>query len=159
MGLERKIEVIEGAIAKLEDPEHNYCWYDGYSCNCGVLAQTALDVSEDDLSKLLESTEHLNGWRLTIRDAQEKGDVCPATGLPMTEVFSALAKAGFTADELMYLEGLTDPSITGGEARNQKERTSVIWYMKRWKSLLEGQLAIAQQRSPQPQSQPVRVSV
>lgn len=113
-----------------------YEWGHMAHCNCGhliqtVTQQTGIEVARKVNDHLLEWTEH----------AQVR---CSHTGHPLEEMFEALEKVGFTREDVIHLENLSDRQVLChlGERvhLNRNQRDDVVRYLRAMAELLERDL-------------------
>jgi hypothetical protein len=71
-----------------------YEWLDSANCNCGVLAQTIMDIDGDALDRRIP-------WGCWTFAAEK---YCPVTGLPLHDVFAALRTAGIEWHDYKRIE-------------------------------------------------------
>lgn len=132
----RKIEVLRQAISKLEGGVY-YNFFDISSCNCGLVVQACLQISQKELSNLIEketdkSYLSVGNWNM----------MCESTGLPMSLVFRSLKEAGFTTQEIGDLEVFRGKKVLakiGVGAMSCDSKVNLVSYLKAWVSILEEQ--------------------
>lgn len=135
-----KLEALKKTLYVLENGLVKYNWTNSLSCNCGILAQCALNINAYDLEKQLYKnlpsgiygTEKYNtSW------ASRFTRYCTQTGLPINTVFESLISLGFTKEEIGDFENLGDPSILKVDLYDRSNKSFVILYLKAWISKLE----------------------
>lgn len=151
-----KIEAIEKTIYNLENDVYEYDWYTEDSCNCGVMARTVLGGK-------LPSKCGINMSGGSGYSPFASALVCMKTGLNKNDVAIALLTVGFSFDEMLCLENLSDPKICSlldwklcpkDEQENYEcfigrdDKENLIQYLKAWLQILKDQ-------QPQPK-EPIR---
>lgn len=125
----------------------DYRWSDLGRCNCGHLAQTLTQLSQQQIREFAMQRPGL--W------AEQIVDYCPTSGYPMDVVIGSMLEVGATLDDIRHLERLSSPKVLKripvGERlelsyRNQRH---VARYMVAWAELLEEQLGQLECSSPQ----------
>ncbi len=86
-----------------------YCWYSADRCNCGLLAQTLLDVNEAGLHAMHGG--FLGSWTF----AAERLVVCTQTGLPVAQLFKVLMENGVEYEDYKRIEHLDSSSSSAFE--------------------------------------------
>ncbi len=140
----KKSEALRKAAKRIKHRPYDFDWFITERCNCGILAQVVLGLTESELTKTLGS-DNCGTWRImALRTAEYQSYWgCPSTGLGMVKVFTALYDMGFTREELNDLEHLVnkrycDDDIRPDDAfRNYTYPKSVAAYMNNWAQALE----------------------
>lgn len=147
--IKRKIEVLTAAADAVSSGTVRYVWKRTYSCNCGIVAQKALDTDWKGLKLRLAGYNPSYAtweWLLGERDKIEQ---CGITNLPVKTVFAALDDAGFSSSELLKLELLSDAKIlreagleTDSVARVVQAANSArfVTYLRAWVRILQREL-------------------
>lgn len=115
----------------------NYQWGHMGSCNCGHLAQVITGLTKERIH--LESMNRTGDWRDQLRD------YCPQSGLPMDVIIDKMTEAGFTTNDLIHLERLSDARVlkklpTSATQLNHNSSKDAALYMKCWASLMEDEI-------------------
>lgn len=124
-----------------------YQWGHMGSCNCGHLAQVITAVPGE--------TIHSGALRGHGDWSEQVIDYCPASGLPMDDIISAMLAAGLNRDDLIHLERLSDPLILKrlpADRRHElrrNRRDDVVSYLSCWADLLEAELLARLARDPE----------
>lgn len=133
------------AIAKSED----YQWGHMGSCNCGFLAQEITHLKKHEIHA--RAMQGHGDWN------EQLNDYCPASGLPMDDLISAMLDIGFDVDDLRHLEKLSDPAILrlipdGQRNLKHNYKNDVVMYVTMWADLLEqamlDQISVSVLREP-----------
>lgn len=114
-----------------------YEWGHMGRCNCGHLVQTITHMSDYEIVKsidfeLAEWTEHAH-------------DYCENTGHKVDDLFSALQNVGFSHQDVIYLENLSDTRVLdrlehGHRYLQRNNLNDVTLYMNTLADLLEEEL-------------------
>lgn len=141
-----KLEAIKQTIYNLENDVYEYNWTNADTCNCGVVARTIMGgvrANEAGFSNTPSIDHDLTcfaGW-----------GHCLTTNLPLPRVFQELKDAGFSHQDLIELENLSNKKVATAigispyEFPEKKywlssERTNKSWlikYLKAWAEILE----------------------
>lgn len=115
----------------------NYEWGHMGRCNCGHLVQTITHMSDYEIVKsidfeLAEWTEHAH-------------DYCEGTGHKVDDLFSALQRVGFSHQDVIHLENLSDTRVldrlaNGHRYLQRNNLNDVTLYMNTLADLLEEEL-------------------
>lgn len=121
-----------------------FAWSLMGSCNCGHLAQTITGLKATDIQN--RALEQVGDWSDQIQD------YCPASGLPMEDVFQAMMRIGMTRTDIVHLERLSDPEVLArlpAEAHQLRytQRADAIRYLHAFADHLES-LWMAQTNLP-----------
>lgn len=113
-----------------------YEWGHMGRCNCGHLVQTLTDMTDYDIVKSIDF--QLDEWTEHARD------YCAGTGHKVDDLFHALDRVGFSHQDVMHLEYLSDKRVlsrlSGGPRYLQKNRVEdVTLYMRTLADLLEAE--------------------
>lgn len=116
--------------------ERSYSWAHQGNCNCGHLAQVLTDKTNSEIHAF--ALQKAGDW------SEHVVDYCPTSGFPIDHIIATILDAGFSRDDLVHLERLSDPAILAHipyEERHLKhnDRTDVIRYLEAWISLIEEQ--------------------
>jgi hypothetical protein len=98
----RVIHVLRNTLARLQQSSA-YQWGHMGSCNCGFLAQ--------EISRLDKREIHARAMQRSGDWNEQLKVYCPTSGLPMDELISSMLCEGFTREDLVHLERLSDPEI------------------------------------------------
>lgn len=105
------IRGLRETAAKLRSGNAQYCWDAPTRCNCGILAQTLLDLDERGLDVL----RHNGGCGLSaIWSSAFRDGYCATTGLPKHALFKALSDCGVEPSDYPRIEFLQG----GGQYKN-----------------------------------------
>jgi len=110
---------LRSAAQRLRDPETHYDWYRSECCNLGILTQELLGLDEVGVRAI----EHGIAWTTAARK-----DFCPATGLPMTKIFTLLHAHGLDQGDYDQLEHLRESPLPTSMAGDYKNPLSVANY-------------------------------
>ncbi len=147
----KKSEALKKTAARIIENPHEYSWNRTSQCNCGILAQVVLGVSRDELqNKYIPS--YASTWANMIGVTADllrhnfiKSDkpcatACHTTNMDTLEMFEALRSAGFSMEEMMELERLTNEKYNGKpEEIHHADKWEVTYYLLRWAQDLEKQ--------------------
>ncbi len=132
---EKLISSLNIVINALENDTIHYDWVKQQSCNCGLVAQTILGNSSEELNDRVNSEGIFNRElfknKLGSDDVTWKNAVkmwCPIAGKPMKQIFSDLEEAGLSKEDIVHLEFMDNPAILSlsGIEKTQK-RTERVW--------------------------------
>lgn len=133
------------------DSGATFQWAHMGHCNCGHLAQSLTSLAPAEIHR--RALERAGDW---TTQALEIGDVehCPATGLPIDEIFRTMLEAGLTTRDIADLESLSSRVVLAAlppEARelDKRKREHAVLYFRTWAEVLEEQLAIAERDAPE----------
>jgi hypothetical protein len=133
------IKLIEALLETSNQLEKgiNYQWGHMGSCNCGHLAQVITGLTKERIH--LESMHRSGDWKDQLRD------YCPQSGLPMDVIIDKMIEAGFTANDLIHLERLSDSKIlkklpTIVKQLNHNSSKDAALYMRCWAKLMEEEI-------------------
>lgn len=140
-----KIEAIESTLRDLEYDTYYYDWGSEDSCNCGLLAKTVLHGRlPSSFGLVMYFSEQYSPFASAL--------TCMKTGLNMNTVGQVLAQTGFSFEEIICLENLSDFKIAQRaglkllpESEGMKyescisrdEKESLIKYLKAWVAILK----------------------
>lgn len=100
-----KIEALRKTVENLETNKYMYDWSSSDSCNCGILARTVLNGKSPYTAGFTDTpTASKQGVFASYA-------YCMTTDLDIPEVFKALKDAGFTYQDMVHLEYLSDEKI------------------------------------------------
>ena len=80
-----------------------YEWGHMGRCNCGHLLQTVTEKSDYEIVKTIDFK--LDEW------SEYANDYCPGTGQKVEDLFCALRDVGFTRQDVIHLENLSDKRV------------------------------------------------
>lgn len=135
-------------LAVLQDGTADYNWSDGCKCNVGLLAQIISNESYLDLRK--EKIAEYPEWLKFMKDNKttEPGCgswktlinlYCGQTKPTMHGIVGEMIKSGFTKEDLIHLEYLSDDYVLShmkDDNLEQDKETDLIKYLKTWISLI-----------------------
>ncbi len=138
----RLIEALRTVARRLASDPSGYDWRHTGRCNCGLLAQELLGMTDGEVCDL-KRTDASGAWTF----AAEAG-FCRKTQRPMAVIFTKLAEFGLGEADFAHLEWLGNPAVAArlGKPIMQLYRpTSSGWddpldvsrYMLAWADLLE----------------------
>ena len=154
--IHKKINVLQTAIRRLEAGEIKYNWHDTEQCNCGIVAQVAGNLTEEQLA---ERTYDVGRIFLLGIWSNRVGS-CKTTGVKLSEILEFFNDNGFTDNDILHLEGLSNPrvvSLMGNDYETfynpflkqsfllknlinaYANRDVFIVYLKAWVKLLESE--------------------
>lgn len=126
------IHLLRRTIKRIRD-SRDYQWGHMGSCNCGFLAQEISSLSRREIHA--SALERSGDW------SNQLNEYCPTSGLLMDVIISSMLEAGFSRDDLVHLERLSDPAITGrlpdGVHLQFNVKNDVITYLSTWSDYLE----------------------
>lgn len=116
--------------------DRTYSWAHQGNCNCGHLAQVLTEKSHAEIHAF--ALQKAGDW------SEHVVDYCPTSGFPIDHIITTILDAGFTQDDLVHLERLSDPVILSRLPFNERHlkhnvRTDVIRYLEAWITLIEEQ--------------------
>ena len=132
----RLMEAILETAAQLEKGV-NYQWGHMGSCNCGHLAQVITGLTKERIHQ--ESMHRAGDWRDQLRE------YCPQSGLPMDVIIDRMTAAGFTTNDLIHLERLSDLEIlkklpVDSRQLNHNSSKDAATYLRAWAKLMEDEI-------------------
>ncbi|MGE3674734.1 MAG: hypothetical protein AB7K71_34000 [Polyangiaceae bacterium] len=125
----------------------DYRWSDLGRCNCGHLAQTLTQLSQQQIREFAMQRPGL--W------AEQVVEYCPTSGFPMDVVIGSMLEVGATLDDVRHLERLSSPRVlkripvVERIELSYRNHQHVARYMVAWAELLEEQLGELRCSSPQ----------
>ena len=130
------IDAINNTIARLRAGA-DYQWTHMGRCNCGHLAQSITNFSQEELHKL--ALQKAGDW------GQKAIDYCPDSGFPIDHIISVMVDIGLNTDDLYSLERLSSPRIlkrlpAGRRYLQHNSRDDLLLYLKTWAEMLEEEL-------------------
>ena len=107
-------EILRKAANRIEKYPEEYDWLNPTMCNCGIVAQVASGLNNEQLwSKIHE--EEWKGWSGSSGFSYAPGSIgpftCPISQLSSDNIFYILRKAGFNGKDIVNLETLFDRKI------------------------------------------------
>ena len=115
-----------------------YEWGHMAHCNCGHLAQTVSNQTGAQISKVVKHA--LSEW------TEHATDICDVSGNPVEELLDVLREIGFTREDVMHLEWLSDKRVLRkiglGIYLQRNDRNDLITYLRTMADMLEEDLAI-----------------
>jgi hypothetical protein len=157
-----KIQAIRQTISNLENNVYEYNWTDADSCNCGVLARSIMGGVYPRKAGFSESPMKANHLTCFANNA-----ICITTNLPLPRVFSELKNAGFSHEDIMELENLSNPvvikkagmsvyrSLNGYMVNSDRsDKHYLVAYLKTWAEILE-----EENQTIQPIPEPIKEKV
>lgn len=116
------------------DQGARYEWGHMGRCNCGHLVQTVTNLSDHEIVKSIDF--ELDEW------TEHAKDYCAGTGHKVDDLFATLRNVGFTHQDVIHLENLSDRRVLArlGDGRRHLHRNSVpdvTLYMRTMADLLE----------------------
>lgn len=145
---QKVIKTLTTVIDSLERDYVVYDWNEQCSCNCGLVVQSALDVSKNKLEKI--RTPLFKGSR-TWKDAIKNS--CSVTGKTDIQLIKDLESMGFHRSDFTHLEYLDNPVIlklSGIRKPNilirpfvskyYTRKRNLILYLKAWVSILKDEI-------------------
>jgi hypothetical protein len=127
------ISILRTTADKIER-SHSYQWGHMGLCNCGFLAQEITKLKKEDIH--LRAMQRHGDWN------EQLNDYCPTSGLPMDDLIGEMLAFGFDAEDLKYLERLSNPAVLRMlpvEERNLRHNVNadVVKYLNTWATQLE----------------------
>lgn len=123
-------EILRQAADDVESGKRKYKWIDGDKCNCGIVAQIVLGNSSQSLEEI-----GVWGWEV---------DRCKATGIVTSEAIASLTEIGFTLDDIIELENLSNLEIRGRAClaiayldKDYDAAPAFIRYVRAWADLID----------------------
>uniref|UniRef100_UPI00404A4008 hypothetical protein n=1 Tax=Flavobacterium sp. TaxID=239 RepID=UPI00404A4008 len=132
------IEIINALRKTADQIERgsSFEWGHMGRCNCGNLAQTITNFTQEEIHKF--AMEKRGGW------SDQLIDYCPTSGYPMDLIIQKMITLGFTKDDLTNLEWLSDVNIVdridAKRTLHRNNRHDAVAYMKTWANMLEEEL-------------------
>ncbi|MEM1270483.1 MAG: hypothetical protein AAGI08_10595 [Bacteroidota bacterium] len=96
------IDALRSTANRLEGGDR-YEWGHMGRCNCGHLVQTITNMSSYEIVKAVDFA--MDEW------TEHAKDYCAGTGSKVDDIFLALHDAGFTHEDVMHLEYLSDKRV------------------------------------------------
>ncbi len=127
-----------------------YQWGHMGTCNCGNLAQEVTRFSKSEIHAF--AMQRHGDWN------EQLNDYCPSSGLSVDLMIGELVGAGFTLEDLMHLERLSDPQVLKAISPakrgqlHKNNREDVVLYLETWVGILEETWANNQQKVIQAES-------
>ena len=115
-----------------------YEWGHMGRCNCGHLVQTITEKSDYEIVKTIDF--QLDEW------SEYANDYCPGTGQKVEDLFTALQNVGFSRQDVIHLENLSDKRVlrrlANGTPRYLRRNNieHVTLYMHTMANMLEEEL-------------------
>ena len=158
-----KTEALEKTIYNLENNVYEYRWSSPHTCNCGVLAKTVLG------GKNIFNA----GFSCTLPKGRggafSSHAICITTGIEVPEIFKTLSECGFSHNDLIELEFLSNTSILSklGQTSRYNEfieayvisssefdnKGTLIKYLKAWVQILKEEQPTVTNVEPQPKTE------
>ena len=131
------INALRKTAGRLESGAR-YEWGHMGRCNCGHLVQTLTCMTDHDIVKSIDF--QLDEW------SEHAQDYCQGTGHKVDELFLTLQSIGFSHEDVIHLENLSDKRVldrlTGGHRYLRRNDVSDVQrYMITLAELLEEELA------------------
>lgn len=115
-----------------------YEWGHMGSCNCGNLAQTLLGIGKAEIHRAAMHSPTVGDWNEQLQA------YCEVSGLEIDRLIFTLLQKGFTLEDLMQLEYLSNPAVYGRISNKsylqRNRREDVVLYLETWATLLEEEL-------------------
>ncbi len=115
-----------------------YEWGHMAHCNCGHLAQTVSNQTGEQISKVVKHA--LSEW------TEHASDICDVSGNPVEELLDVLQQVGFSREDVMHLEWLSDKRVLRkvgqGIYLKRNDRNDLITYLRAMADMLEEDLAL-----------------
>ncbi|MCX6048691.1 MAG: hypothetical protein NT075_26615 [Chloroflexi bacterium] len=111
-----------------------YEWGHMGRCNCGHLVQTITGMSDYEIVKSIDF--QLDEW------TEHAQDYCEQTGHKVEDLFTTLANVGFSRDDVIHLENLSDTRVLDHLPRERRYlrrncAEDAVLYMQTLAALLE----------------------
>jgi hypothetical protein len=142
-------------ITALEKDYIRYEWNETPSCNCGLIVQSLLGKTRDEIVQLnrqeknkvpqyikaieardTDTEKYYNTWK-NLAQAR-----CTITGMPLDGIFKAMNEAGFRPEDIVHVEYMTNKAILENSGINTEEKSyyskkeNLIIYLKSWLKIL-----------------------
>jgi hypothetical protein len=144
------IQALRATVVRLQAGA-TFQWAHMGHCNCGHLAQSLTSLEPAEIHR--RALQRSGDW---TTQALEIGDLehCPATGLPIDEIFRTMLEAGLTTRDIADLESLSSRVVLAAlppEARelDKRNRDHAVLYLRTWAQVLEEQLALSERDVPE----------
>lgn len=130
----RVISALRNTIKNLKSGKP-YQWGHMGACNCGNLAQEVTQLSKAEIHAY--AMQRHGDWN------EQLNEYCPSSGLPVDIMISELVEAGFSLQDLMHLERLSDPLILSEISSEKRDglkknnRQDLLLYLETWVKQLE----------------------
>ena len=130
------ISALRETAERLSSGAH-YEWGHMGRCNCGHLLQTVTDLSSFEIVKTIDF--QLDEW------SEYANDYCEGTGQKVEDLFSSLQNVGFSREDVIHLENLSDKRVLqqlgdGLRYLERNNREHVQLYMTTMADILEEEL-------------------
>jgi hypothetical protein len=151
----RLIQALRDTSDSLADGSAEYFWSRPSTCNCGLLAQRLLGISEAELTSKIDRIAVLGGrfprmrgrsWASMSNNwSQACGESCKQSGLFVEIIFGALSKVGLKPIDFLELEHCSNPLVIN-RVRSYRHplcfatKSYVAEYMRVWADVLDEQL-------------------
>lgn len=140
-----KAGYLEATADKIEAGD--FCWTESYRCTDGNLAQVVMGLTAQQLKQLMKEETGSIYWCWS----NEVKVVCPSTGLPMRLVVQALLKAGFSEEEITWIEGMSNIAVlqaagistdrfVNDSHLDKSKPEFVVRYLRTWANMLRREL-------------------
>lgn len=128
------IKALRDTSKRIGGNKSNYDWKNIGACNCGNLVQI---VTGHDKKQIHQHGIQKHGdWEMLVYLYNDNGKY------EIDRIIKALLDLGFTLDDIVNLENLSDPEILSSVPGNKRflkrdAREDVILYLETWANLLE----------------------
>ena len=130
------IQALRSAADRIEN-DNDYSWMCWEKCNCGILAQELLGVSQGTLDEMLDISDEFKGWTISSKD------ICSTTGLPHAAIYNTLMEYGLEVGDFTQIEYLRGPNERLRTFDEYGDKTIVSNWMREKADLLEKQLTVS----------------
>lgn len=115
---EKLIQSLSTVITALENDIVHYNWKKQSQCNCGLVSQVLLGMSQAELKNEIERQDIFNKERFKSTIGSDwctwKNAVkvyCPIAKKPLKQIFIDLENAGLSKEDIVHLESMDNPAI------------------------------------------------
>lgn len=128
------IKALRDTSKRIGGNKSNYDWKNIGACNCGNLVQI---VTGHDKKQIHQHGIQKHGdWEMLVYLYNDNGKY------EIDRIIKTLLDLGFTLDDIVNLENLSDPEILSSVPGNKRflkrdAREDVILYLETWANLLE----------------------
>lgn len=131
------INALRNTSKRIAGSKNNYDWKNIGACNCGNLVQ---EITGQDKKQIHQNGIQKHGdWEMLV---YLYNDNCK---YDIDKTIKILLDFGFTLDDIVNLENLSDPEILSNLPEDRKylkrdKREDVIFYLETWAKMLEEEL-------------------
>ena len=101
----KMVEILKQTADRLKCETIRYQWGHMGQCNVGHLVQTMTGMEDVDIVKSIDF--EMNEW------SEHAQTYCSHTGHKVDDIFETMRKYGFSSDDVIHLENLSDKKVLG----------------------------------------------